>query len=51
MQEFTLLEYGKLPRDLISKRHLVAMQRFDEQQAQKSGDTIFEWGLLENIKA
>lgn len=51
MKTITILEYEKLPRSKIPVHTLRELQTFDEQQAHSSGDTIFDWGFLQFIKA
>lgn len=44
-------EYGRLSRAELGSRLTRELQRFDEQHAGVSGQTIFDWGHLKDIRA
>jgi 5-methylcytosine-specific restriction enzyme subunit McrC len=44
-------EYGRLSRDEIGPQRLRELQRFDEKHAGVSGQTIFDWDHLKDIRA
>jgi 5-methylcytosine-specific restriction enzyme subunit McrC len=47
----TIYEYGQIQRSEIPAPILRLWQRFDEQHALRTGDTIFDWNHLHFVKA
>lgn len=51
MLKRTIYEYGRVRRLDIPPRILKQWQRFDEQHAVRTGDTVFDWSHLHFVKA
>jgi 5-methylcytosine-specific restriction enzyme subunit McrC len=51
MLQISINEYGKIAHEAIGLSLLRGLQKFDEQHALKSGDTIFDWSRQHFIKA
>lgn len=47
----SILEYESFPRSAVDKSVLRGLQRFDERQSTSSGNTVFDWSLLDVVKA
>lgn len=51
MEPISILEYGRMNRAALGSRLVRELQRFDEHHAGISGQTIFDWGHLNDIRA
>lgn len=51
MLKHTIYEYGEIQRSTVPVPILRLWQRFDEQHAERTGDTIFDWNHLHYVKA
>jgi len=51
MLQLSIQEFGRIPRAQLSHSQQRGLQRFDEQQAARSGDSIFDWSRRDWIVA
>lgn len=51
MREIEIREYDSIPRAELGGTLLRRLQRFDEGRARSSGDCIFDWSRLRDIRA
>ena len=51
MLQFSLTEFGRIPRGDIPDRIIRRLQVFDERLAKSSGTTVFDWGRTGFIRA
>lgn len=51
MKLLTVPEYGRIPRSSMPARLLDRLQAFDERHLRHGGDSVFDWGFRDHVRA